>query len=282
MTAAQPAPGPRVAVLGPLVITGAAAELQPRQAELVVALALAGPAGLSAEVLRDRLGPDSDHPREPDSLRQLITRTRRRLGKAPGGGEYIVHGEHSRYALAPAVAVDWHEFGALARRGREDLDPAALRAAVALLRGQPLAGLYYWWLDPVQVEAMRAEIVDAAALLAELELEDGDAPAARRAARAGLAADTAAEQLWRLLMNAEDASGNTAGVHAAWRGCLAALADLAPGGEAHPDTLALYRELTTGRLRRPAPGTPGDGTGAGPLRTDHVRAPGARSWQSAS
>ena len=48
MTAAPggyPAGGLRTAVLGPLAVTGTAAPLQPRHAELVVALALAGPAG---------------------------------------------------------------------------------------------------------------------------------------------------------------------------------------------------------------------------------------------
>jgi DNA-binding SARP family transcriptional activator len=277
--------GLRVAVLGPLVITGAAAELQPRQAELVAALALASPAGVSAESLRGTLGTDADHPRASDSLRQLITRTRRRLGMTPGDGEYITHGGSGRYALDPAAAVDWDEFRALARQGRASRDPGPLRGAIGLLRGQPLAGCYFWWLDPVLIEAMRAEIVDASALLAGLELEDGDPPAARRAARAGLAADSAAEQLWRLLMLAEDASGNTAGVHSAWHGCLAAIADIAPGGEPHPDTVGLYQELAGGRRRPQAPARrfPAPRVGNGSLlQARQARVPAAGYGQAAS
>ena len=240
--------GLRIAVLGPLVITGTADELQPRQAELLVALALAGATGLTGESLRGMLGADADHPKPPDSLRQVITRTRRRLGPAPGGGGYIIHVPGAGYALSPAAGLDWHDFRELAARGRAARDLRPLRDALALLRGQPLGGLYYWWLDTALIVAMRATVVDTAALLAVLELEAGDPAAARRAARLGLAAAAAVEQLWRLLMLAEDAAGNTAGVHSAWSGCLAAITDIAPAGDPHPDTAALYRELT-GRPR---------------------------------
>lgn len=243
----------RVAVLGPLAIRGTAGCLQPGQAELVVALALAGPAGLSNGVLRSMLGEDPDHPYAGHSLRQCITRTRRRLGGAPGGGEYIIHAGNAQYVLDPAASLDWDEFRALSRAGRAGRDRQPLRAALELLRGDPFQGLYYWWLDssPIQslrapslIEAVRSEIVDTAALLAGLELDAGDPAAAGRAARAGLAADMSAEQLWRALMRAEDAAGNTAGVHKAWRRCLAAVAEIAADGQPHPDTFGLYRQLT--------------------------------------
>jgi hypothetical protein len=45
-------------------------------------------------------------------------------------------------------------------------------------------------------------------------------------------------------MRAERAGGNQAGVIEAWRRCLDAIEDIAPGGEPHPDTTALYRQLT--------------------------------------
>jgi hypothetical protein len=35
-----------------------------------------------------------------------------------------------------------------------------------------------------------------------------------------------------------------AGVTEAWRHCLDAIEEIAPDGEPHPDTAALYRELT--------------------------------------
>jgi hypothetical protein len=45
-------------------------------------------------------------------------------------------------------------------------------------------------------------------------------------------------------MRAEHAAGNLAGVAEAWRRCLDAIEDIAPDGEPHPDTAALYRQLT--------------------------------------
>ena len=153
--------------------------------------------------------------------------------------------------------MDWDEFRSLAGRGYAGGDRGLLRAALALVRGQPpLAGLDYWWLDPFFTETVRAAVAGTAVLLAGLELAAGDPAAARDAARAGLAAGTDDEQLWRLLMRAEDAAGNTAGVHAAWRGCLAAIAGIAPGAGPHPDTAALYRDLTGHRpaaAPRPSP-----------------------------
>jgi hypothetical protein len=46
-------------------------------------------------------------------------------------------------------------------------------------------------------------------------------------------------------MRAEHAGGNQAGVTEAWRSCLDAIEDIAPDGEPHPDTAALYRQLIT-------------------------------------
>lgn len=56
-------------------------------------------------------------------------------------------------------------------------------------------------------------------------------------------------------MRAEHAAGNLAGVAEAWRHCLDAIEDIAPGGEPHPDTEALYRQLSaTSRQHVPATG----------------------------
>jgi DNA-binding SARP family transcriptional activator len=230
-----------VQILGPFVIAGAAEQLQPKQAELVLALALAAPAGLSNSALCSMLGADPDHPKPSDAVRQIITRTRRRLGRAGDGQEQIIHAGNGQYLLHPDASLDWSRFRELTRSGRAD----DLRAALALVRGQPFTGSYFWWIDIPLIETVRAEIVDAAETLAEFELVAGAARAAARAARAGLAAEPSAEQLWRAVMRAEHAGGNQAGVTEAWRRCLDAIEDIAPGGEPHPDTAHLYRQLTT-------------------------------------
>jgi DNA-binding SARP family transcriptional activator len=235
-----------VRILGQFVITGTSEQLQPKQAELVLALALAAPGGLSNSALCSVLGADPDHPKPSDAVRQIITRTRRRLGRAGDGREYIIHSGSGNYQLHPDAWLDWTEFRDLVAGGRAE----EMRTALALVRGEPFAGSYYWWIDIPLLETVRAEIVDAAETLGEFELTTGIPRAAARAARAGLAAETSAEQLWRLLMRAEHAAGNTAGVAEAWRRCLDAIEDVAPGGEPHPDTVALYRQLTGGAARQ--------------------------------
>jgi DNA-binding SARP family transcriptional activator len=229
-----------VRILGPLVITGAVDQLQPKQAELVLALALAAPGGLSNSALCSMLGADPDHPKPADAVRQIITRTRRRLGQASDGREYIMHAGNGIYLMHPDVSLDWTEFRNLIASSKAE----EMRTALAMVRGEPFTGSYYWWIDIPLLESVRAEIVDAAQTLAEFELATGSARAASRAARAGLAAEVSAEQLWRLLMRAEHAAGNPGGVAEAWRHCLAAIEDVAPGGEPHSDTAELYRQLT--------------------------------------
>jgi DNA-binding SARP family transcriptional activator len=152
-----------------------------------------------------------------------------------GSGIYVPHDD---------IRLDWAAFSILVRRSRAEHDKGDLRAALELVRGEPFAECFYWWIDVALVETMRAEIVDAADLLAQLELAAGNADAAAWAARAGLTAEPAAEQLWRALMRAEDAAGNAAGVAEAWSACLDAITEIAPGGEPHPDTQRLYRELS--------------------------------------
>jgi DNA-binding SARP family transcriptional activator len=230
----------RVRVLGPFMITGTAEVLQPKQAELVLALALAAPAGLSNSALCSVLGADPDHPKPSDTVRQIITRTRRRLGRANDGQEYIIHAGSGRYLLHPDASLDWSEFRELVASGKTD----ELRMAVSMIGGQPFSGSYFWWIDVPLIETVRAELVDAAETLAEFELAGGSARAAARAARAGLLAEPSAEQLWRMLMRAEHAAGSMAGLTEAWQRCLDAIEDIAPGGEPHPDTATLYRRLS--------------------------------------
>jgi len=229
-----------VSVLGPLAICGATGPLQPKQAELVLALALAAPAGLSNSALRSMLGADPDHPKPTDAIRQIIARTRRRLGQASDGAEYIIHTGSGQYLLHPEASLDWSRFRELVASGGAD----DLRSGLALVRGEPFTGGYFWWIDIPLIESVRAEVVDAADRLAEIELAAGSPRAAARAARSGLLADPSAEQLWRAVMRAEHATGNLAGVTEAWLRCLDAIRDVAPDGEPHPDTARLYRRLT--------------------------------------
>jgi DNA-binding SARP family transcriptional activator len=245
-------PGLRIGVLGTFTVNGAPAALQPAQSQLILALALNGRDGLSNAQLRYLLGADPDHPKPSDSLRQLIVRTRRQLGRAADGRVWIEHLGAGQYALHPDARFDWADFEELSEHGIASRDLGSLREALTLIRGKPFTGCYHWWLDLAFTETVRAQIVDTAELLAELELRAGDPSASARAARTGLAADVSAEQLWRALMRAEHAAGNLAGVREAWSRCLDAMTDISADGEPHPDTAALYQQLTDGGRAQPA------------------------------
>jgi DNA-binding SARP family transcriptional activator len=239
-------PSLRIGVLGSFTVNGQPGALLPAQSQLVLALALNSPGGLSNAQLCYLLGADPDRPKPSDSLRQLIVRTRRQLGRAADDREWIVHLGGGQYALHPDARFDWNDFAELAAEGLHSRDPRPLRQALRLVRGQPFTGCYYWWLDLAVTESVRAQIVDAADVLAGLETAAGDPAAAARAARTGLVGDAAAEQLWRALMRAEHAAGNLSGVREAWKRCLDAIAEIAPDGEPHPGTAALYQELIGG------------------------------------
>ena len=240
----QPRPASlRIGVLGQLTINGQPGALLPAQTQLIVALALHGEAGMPGKQLCRLLGSDADHPKPADSLRQLIARTRRQLGQANDGREWIEHLGHGRYALHKETRVDWHEFERLTDQGISTGDANQLTAALAMIRGQPFTGCYYWWLDIELIDAVSTKIVTASATLAKLALGRRDAAAAARAARIGLVADATSERLWRQLMRAEHAAGNLAGVREAWSRCVDAVAEIAVDGEPEPATAALYHQL---------------------------------------
>jgi DNA-binding SARP family transcriptional activator len=236
-------------VLGELTINGQPGALLPAQTQLIVALTLNRDAGLNHGAgLHNRqlcqlLGADAEHPKPADSLRQLIARTRRQLGQAADGGEWIEHRGHGQYALHQDSRLDWYEFEALTDQGMRGRDAGQLATALGMIRGQPFTGCYYWWLDIELVETVGARIVAAATILAELSLATLEPAAAARAARVGLVADPAAEELWRLLMRAEHAAGNLAGVREAWARCVDAVAEIAADGQPEPATAVLYRQL---------------------------------------
>jgi DNA-binding SARP family transcriptional activator len=234
--------GLHIGVLGSLTVNGQAGALVPAQSQLIVALALHQD-GLSNGKLRNLLGADAGHPKPGDSLRQLIARTRRALGCASDGREWIEHMGHGIYALHPDARVDCRQFEALTAAGIVSGDAGLLAEAMDLVRGRPFTGCYYWWLEPAIVESVTARIVASAETLAELKLAGNDPASAARAARVGLAADASAEQLWRILMRAEHAAGNLAGVRGAWGRCVEVISEVAADGQPDSATSAVYSEL---------------------------------------
>lgn len=251
VSAARPVPAPlRVGILGPVEITGTERAVGGQQAELVVALALTAPDGLSATALAALLGTDPSQPKPVAAVRQVITRTRRALGVSGTGGYYIRH-EAGQYVLSGEAELDWAEFTELFQAGLDSGDRGKLAAAMALVRGRPLAGSRYWWLDASVLEIIGAQVVDASLRLAESQLADGEPVAAAATASLGLRADPAAEQLSRVLMRAEHAAGSLAGVTSAWAACHEAIQAADSGGSPQDETTELYRALSGDDASRP-------------------------------
>ena len=246
---AVPAPL-RVRILGPVEIAGTERSIAGQQAELVVALALTAPDGLSAAALSALLGTDPSQPKPVAAVRQLITRTRRALGASASGDYYIRH-DAGQYVLSAEAELDWAEFTRLFQAGLDSDDRGELAAAMTLVRGRPLDGSRYWWLDASVTEIITAQIVDASLRLAESQLVGGDAAGAAATARTGLLADPAAEQLSRVLMRAEHAAGSKAGVTSAWAACHEAIQAVDPVGSPAEETTALYRALSGDDAGRP-------------------------------
>jgi DNA-binding SARP family transcriptional activator len=240
----EPSSALLIGILGTFTINGAPAALKPAQGQLLLSLALNGDEGMSSAHMCDLLGPDPDHPKPGDSVRQLIVRTRRQLGRASDGREWIEHRGGGWYALHPDTRFDWADFEELSERGTRQSDRALLSEALALVRGEPFRDCDWWWLDQAFLRAVGVQIAETALTLAELELIAGDGRASAHAARVGLGIDPADERLWRALMRAEHEAGRPTGVQDAWNACLAVLADIALDGQPQQDTAALHRELT--------------------------------------
>jgi DNA-binding SARP family transcriptional activator len=256
LTAAQDLPCPLTAapssalvigVLGTFTINGAPATLKPAQGQLLLSLALNKHEGMPSARMCDLLGADPDHPKSADSLRQLIARTRRQLGRPTDGRQWIEHRGGGWYALHPDTRFDWADFRELSQRGTRESSRALLSAALALVRGEPFRDCDWWWLDQAFLQTVRNQIAETALILAELELTAGDGRTSAHAAQAGLGIDPADERLWRALMRAEHDAGRPDRVQNAWNACLAVLADIALDGQPHQDTAALHRELTACR-----------------------------------
>ena len=103
---------------------------------------------------------------------------------------------------------------------------------------------YEWAHVEGLVTSMEAEVADAAHALAQLCLDAEDAEAARWAAQRGLRASQGNEQLYRDQMFAADLAGNLAGVEKIMDELSRMVEDDDPLGGLHPETVAVYKQLT--------------------------------------
>ena len=245
-----------VRVLGRVEVHGAGPRIErAKSIEAIVYLAL-HPKGVDPDRLWEALWPEK--PLQRGTLHTTITTARTGLGRgpAPDRAPYFPAAREGLYRLSAAVGLDWAHFQVLAARGHDGGPDGieVLRQALEMVRGMPLeapTSRAYEWAVVHRTE-METVIAETAERLGLLYLDAGDPEQARWAARRGLSASPYDERLYRILMRAADAAGNTAGVEAVWQELLAVLGvDLElVDQDLHPETVALYASLRpAGRVR---------------------------------
>jgi Bacterial transcriptional activator domain len=178
-----------------------------------------------------------------------VARLRDWLGRDAAGRPNLVTGSDGRLRLGPEVRSDWAVFQALLRLAEADPagEPDRLQQALSLVRGPLLAGRRprrYAWLAREDLEhEVPARIADAAHRLVELRLAGSDARGAAAAARAGLRGAPDEEGLWRDLLRATHATGDTARLRAVVGELEERVAADPALEELHAETEALIDEL---------------------------------------
>ncbi|WP_194891690.1 bacterial transcriptional activator domain-containing protein [Catenulispora pinisilvae] len=242
-----------VGLLGDLEVTGVG-DLEPERRQLVseaLTFLMLHRGGANPTVLASALWPRGVSTEVADAV---LTRLGAWLGKAPDGSPNLLRLPDGRVTTGLYVRSDWEMFADLRAVANHDprfSDPAdrdrVLDQTLGLVRGPLLAGRdpgRYGWLAYESVEAeVPAVIADTAVELCGLRLAAGNAEGAVKAVRSGMLASPADEELWRALLRATHATGDTARleavVNALWQQTLEM-----PGDRGlHPKTEALVEEL---------------------------------------
>ncbi len=230
---------PGVLLLGPLELTGCKKKQPRRQAttELIAYLATQRRAASRDELL-EALWPGDDPRRSAARFYQAVSEARKLLGDA-------VRRDRDAYALdRDHLQVDLDELDRLrsdagATTGDEQL--ALLERALALFRGEPLAGIDALWAEAEQhqLTGVRAALLERCG---RLRLESGDASRALELAEAAAALDPSNERPVRLAMEAESSLGRREAVVERYERLCSDL-DSRFGLEPSRDTKHLYRRF---------------------------------------
>ena len=234
---------------------------RPHQRAVLAALLVDAGRVVPVETLIDRVWGQAAPEQVRASLRAHLSRIRRMLELAGECGAPLALSRVSGgYLLrVDSDQIDLHLFRRLAgtagRPGDAGSPAASLRAALALWRGQPLAGIEGEWAARMR-ELWGRERVDAAVAWARAELAEGN-PGPVLATLAELAGDNPlVESLTEVLMRALHAAGRTSealDLYARTRAHLAEELGTDPG----PDLQALHRSLLRGEVETtPAAGPP--------------------------
>ena len=201
-------------VLGPVEVVASGrvlAPAEPRQRAVLAALAVDAGRTVPTETLIDRVWGDRPPAQARRTLHAHISRVRGLLDVA---GQQLVRGPGGYRLAVAADQLDLHRFRALAARAQDDAaspaDRAALlREALALWRGEPLAGLRSAWADGRRL-AWSQERTAAMLEWAAAETDAGNAESAAGPLAQLTAEQPLAEPVAAMLMRVLAAAGRTA------------------------------------------------------------------------
>jgi LysM repeat protein len=181
--------------------------------------------------------------------RSNMSRLRAWLGTDSQGEAYLPDAYTGRIALHPAVSSDWQRFQILASPAINRSSTAALRSALGLVRGAPLADAapgQWHWAEELRTDMISA-IRDCGVELTNRALDDHDLDLARWAASRALAAAPGDELLMAARIRTEHQAGNTAETERLTLQVAAQARSL--GVDLDPETVILLQEVMEGQVR---------------------------------
>jgi len=259
---ADPSPA-RVRVLGPVTVEGTSGALSAKGVELVAYLACHR-AGARDDQIQAAVWPERLLTSQSWATRVSVTR--RALGRDPEGQPRLLRFRAHVGRLAPSLGCDLDELDDALRSATAAQPPEVmrrLRAALALVRGQPFAAPrgYEWAVTEGHIARAERLVVDAAHRLGEVMLGAADPAGARWAAEQGLRASPASELLREDLRRAGGRPGSDPGRRDPVR---AGTVDPAPAGAS--DVAAVFERVRVA-VAGPAPARP-DPSRPGPPGVD--------------
>ena len=181
--------------------------------------------------------------------RSNMSRLRNWLGSDRDGQPYLPDAYSGRIELHPAVSSDWQRFQILTSPGINRSSTAALRTALEMVKGAPLADAapgQWHWAEELRTDMISA-IRDLGVELTNRALHDNDCDLARWAASRALVAAPGDELLMVARIRTEHQAGNMAETERLTIQVAAHARNL--DVDLDPETVMLLQEVMEGQVR---------------------------------
>lgn len=247
-----PTAAPVLRLLGPLEVrntTGPRPQSPGRALEIIAYLALHP--GDSERAFSEAIFPGerAEGGKLGQKRNTYMRGARRWLGEAPDGHPYVGLVPDTGYRLAEDMPIDWAIFTDLIGPSIHHADTPALRTALGLVDGRPMAGIdasRYAWAQ-TDISEMIAAIADVAHELATRAIATGDTRTAIWATEKGLDVEPVSEALWRMRITAAYQAGDVDPVIRRYHRVLDTI-----NADPDPETQDLINEITGRRTSIPA------------------------------